>query len=154
MKIKPDSLKERRDLGDAVTTPFDGLDLVVETLNESTGYPLVEVIQNVTPIASQRLDKSGIATNRTEPDLVAPGVKRLLCLRNRVGAIENGSQLLPKGVGLVEQGRISKKPSESLSFFSCQRSMILAQDPVHAFAILFVTFIAEFSFQALEFLFA
>ena len=126
MEIEPDSLEKRRDLVDAVATPFDGFDFVVESLDETTGYPMVEVVQNVAPIAPQRLDESVVATNRTEPDLVAPSVKRLLCLRNGVGTVENGSQLLPKRVGLVQQGRMTEQATQPLSFCGCQRSVILA----------------------------
>ena len=103
LQIEPDSLKERRDPVDAIATPLDGLDLVVETLNEPTGNPMIEIVQNVAPIATKRFDKSIVATNRTQPDLVAPSMNRLFCLSNGVGPVEDGGHLFSECVGLMEQ---------------------------------------------------
>ena len=50
LQIEPDSLKERWDFVDAVATPFDRFDLVIESLNESTGNPMVEIVENITPV--------------------------------------------------------------------------------------------------------
>ena len=51
LQIEPDSLEKRRELLDAVAASFDGLDLVIESLNEATGYSLVEIVENVVPVA-------------------------------------------------------------------------------------------------------
>ena len=89
MEIEPDSLEKRRDLVDAVATPFDGFDLVVESLNETAGYPLVEVVENVRPVALQGLDEFIIARNWAQPDLMTPRAYSLFCPRTAVRAIEN-----------------------------------------------------------------
>ena len=64
MQIEPNSLKKRSDLVDAVATPFDSLDLVVQPFNKSTRYPLVEVVENVFPVSLQGFDEAIVTADR------------------------------------------------------------------------------------------
>ena len=89
LKVEPDSLEKRRDFVDAVATPFDGFDFVVEPLNEATGYPMVEVVENVLPVALQGFDEFIIARDWAQPDLMTPRADSLFCPRTAVRAIEN-----------------------------------------------------------------
>ena len=102
-------MEKRRDLVDAVATPFDGLDLVVQPFNKSTGYPLVEVVENVVPVSFQGFDEAIVTADRAQANLVTPRADGSLCLSNTEWAIENGGQLFSESVGLMEQERVPEQ---------------------------------------------
>ena len=96
-------MKERGDLIDPITAPFDGLDLVVESFNKAAGNTVIEVVENVAPILFQGLDETVVTANRTGSNLGAPCADGFLGLRDGVRAIENRRQLFSESVGPVQQ---------------------------------------------------
>ena len=83
-------MKERGDLINPITAPFDGLDLIIESFNKAAGNAVIEVVENVVPVTLQRFDEFIIARNWAQPDLVTPREDSLFCPRMAVRTIENG----------------------------------------------------------------
>lgn len=56
-------MKKCGDLFDTVTAALDGLEFIVESFNEATGNAVVEIVENVVPVALQGFDEAIVATN-------------------------------------------------------------------------------------------
>jgi len=49
LEIEPNTLKKSCRFANAIATPFDGFDLVVESFNEAASNALVKVVENRLP---------------------------------------------------------------------------------------------------------
>ena len=103
-QVEPESLKQSRHLADAIAASLDGLDLVVQSFNESTGHSITEVVENGRPMIAQGVEKLVEAAYVTVNDFFDPGQEPAFGVLGRLRLIEESGELFSQGVSLMELG--------------------------------------------------
>ena len=73
MQVQIDTLEQMLEVENAITTPFENLDLVVEPFDEATVLALDEVVGNFLPPSIQQFQKIIIAIQAAFSNLLDPG---------------------------------------------------------------------------------
>ena len=154
LKVKVKALEESRDPKDAITTPLNRFDLVVQTFHETTTEPVNKVVDYfVQPVIEcrQELVEAG---QRTAADFICPLEQSFLGFLFGQSYLEYGRELLTECVGQFQFGRILEQTTEFFPFVSGQVPIVLADDPHHALDDLFVLCFWQRFFETAAFLFA
>ncbi len=86
---------------DAITTPFEDFELVVEPFHESAAGAIDKVIGDLFPPMLQGLQEGIEALQPALSSLLHPGPDFSFRHRLRRGMLKNGGQLLTQPVGLL-----------------------------------------------------
>ena len=130
----------------AITPPFQHLELVVQAFHEAAGVAVDEVMGDFGPPAIQRVQEMIKAVQATIADTHQPGTDLLLGLGSWEGLLENGRQLFAQDVSGVQFRRIGKQAGQTHLVFRRQVGRVLAEGPQAAFELL-IFGVGQFEFR-------
>jgi hypothetical protein len=119
-------LEESRCPADAIATALDGLDLIVESLNEAAVDLVLKVADDGSPMLGQDLDERTETINIESFDFLDPSVESVFGLIDRFSVIEDDGQFSTQGIGLVEYRRMTEELASSFALIVVQVFMVLA----------------------------
>ena len=136
-----------------ITTPFENLDLIVETFDKATVFAIDEIVGDFLPSGSQYFQERIKTLQTTGLNLSDPALYFGLCLLLGKGHVEDSSQSFAKIVSLFCSGGILEEVSQYFPFFFVQAFRILVKG-IHASLESLVFFLRQFFLQTMKFLFS
>src|SRR5918996_2620260 len=114
MQVEREPLEEPSNVKDPVTSPFEHLHAVVESLHEPARLPTPEIVRD---LIYPPLDRSQKALELSQPagtHPLTPGLNRTLGPHLRIVALEQLGQVFPQVVGRLNFGRVGEHPLQQL----------------------------------------
>ena len=153
-QVKVETLEQSCDPKDTITAPLDCFDLVVQTFHESTTEPVRKVVDYFIQPVIERRQELVEAGQPTAADFVCPLEQSLLGFLYGQLHLEYGREFLTEGVGQFQFGRMLELATDPFPFVSGQVSVVLANNPHHAFDGLLVLCFWQYLLETAAFLFA
>lgn len=144
-------MEEMLEVEQSIAASLEHLEFVIQAFNKAAIVSADEIVADFLPPAAQGVDELIKAVQPTFGNAFDPGPDSGLGSGLRSVLVKNGGQLLLQGIGLLQLGRVTEKPSQGASFIDVQGGGFLAQGPQVAIQLLVVS-VGELFFQSSQFL--
>lgn len=149
MQVQVDTLEQVLEVENAITAPFENLDLVIETFNETAVLSMDKVVGDLLPPPIEHFQEAIKTLQVTSSNLLYPALDYGLCLFLGQVHIKNGRQSFTKHIGLFCRRGMLEEDPQLFSFFFVQIPTILAKSAQTALEFLIFLF-RQFFLQAMQ----
>src|SRR6266545_2411509 len=114
-QIKSDPLKQMIKIEQAITSPLEYLELVIESFHKATCIAIAKIIRNAIEMSFKQVQKGVKAGQAARPHLLHPLPQLIACLGRAIHRVKNRRQGLPVVIRLAQGRRGGKKTVQHLA---------------------------------------